>query len=568
MTYEPSRRLAAILAADVVGYSSLVGADEGRALSLLKRCEATVIEPAVTAHGGRIFKRVGDGYLVEFASVVSAVRCAMAWQDGAEAPISFRMGVHLGDVVVDHGDLLGDGVNIAARLEAMADPGGVCLSEDAQRQLGGKLELRLDDLGPQRLKNIEAPIRVFRVAGLGAPQAPPRQGLGGRPRILLTPFRSRSGGAEGADLAEDVTEAVAQALYAFGAFDLIDPGQGAEAIAAGGVQDAARRLDATFVLEGSLKTGAGRVRVRVGLVDAATGRRLWSDAFDRDAAGDFAVEDDIAAMVGSTVGEAVEAELARAIADAPDDALTPYETFLRAISLLHRMNPADNRAAQALIEGLLERDEADDRAKLVLCWSYVIEISNAWPPTREGRLSRCFELIAGPLRTQDRSADVHRLMARLCGLAGDQVKERAHSERARALNPYDSDIMINHAYVEARSGRIAEAVALAERALSINPYAPPYYRVALSLLYYLAGRPAEGLACVELLEGPVGQARIGRILNLVALDRIEAAEAVAAELRADNPAFSVKAYLGGSLFANDVAKGRIAAALSQAGLPA
>ncbi len=568
MTDHPHRRHAAILAADVVGYSALMGEDEAATLARLRACEAEVIEPAVGAHGGRIFKRMGDGYLVEFASVVSAVECAIAWQAGAAEPIGFRIGIHLGDVVVDGDDLLGDGINIAARLEAMADPGGLCLSEDAQRQLRGKLDLSFEDMGEQDLKNIAAPIRVFRLGGHAKHAAVPvKQGIWDVPRILLVPFRHRGGGEAGAALADGVTESVAEALSAFEAFDLIDPGLGAEMIEAEGIRETERRLDATYIFEGSVQAYAGRARIRAQLTDAVSGQRLWSDTFDRSAEDTFALEDDIAALVGSTLGEAVEVELARAVEHKSEDELTPFETYVRANEHLHRLNPKDNAIARAMLERLLANGPTYFRVPLLLCWTYVIEITHGWPPTRKNRLDHCFALTTDTLRAHDRSPGIHRLMSRLFALAGNHAKERAHSERARALNPYDSDIMFNHAYVEARNSRLEEAVALVERALAINPYAPPFYRGGLSLLYFLAGRPADGLDCLSAIEGAVGQSRIGRIVNLAALDRIADAEAEARDLLSEDPSFTIGRYLAGALFTDDAGKAAIANALRQAGLP-
>jgi class 3 adenylate cyclase/tetratricopeptide (TPR) repeat protein len=562
-----SRRLAAILAADVVGYSAQMERDEAGTLARLRACEAEVIEPAVSAHGGRIFKRMGDGYLVEFASVVSAVECAIVWQAGAGEPIGFRIGVHLGDVMVEGDDLFGDGINIASRLEGLADPGGLCLSEDAQRQLRGKLHLSFEDMGERALKNIAAPIRVFRLVG-GATEAaaPATSGCWDVPRILLIPFRHRGGDDEAA-LAGGVTESVAEALSAFEAFSLIDPGLAADIIKSAGSREAGRRLDATYILEGSTQVSGDRVRIRVQLTDVVSGRRVWSESFDRSAGDSFALEDDIAALVGSTLGEAVEAEMARAIEHKPDAELTPFETYVRALEHLHRQNPQDSAVARAMMERLLGDGSEDFRVPLVLCWTYAMEIAYGWPPTRDNRLEYCLDLMGKALRAHDRSPSIHRLMGRLFGLAGDPSKARAHSARARQLNPFDSDIMYSHAFVEARDGRVDEAAALVERALAINPYAPAFYRSGLSLLYFLAGRPADGLDCLGAIEATVGHSRIGRIVNLAALGRSSDAAVEARGLLSQDPSFTIGRYLAGLQFADDEGKAAIAEALRRAGLP-
>lgn len=561
------RRLAAILAADVVGYSTLMERDEAGAFAALRDCETKTIEPAVRAHGGRIFKRMGDGYLVEFASVVSAVECAVAWQAGAATPIRFRIGVHLGDVIVENDDLIGDGVNIASRLEGMAVPGGLCISEDAQRQIRGKLDLSFEDMGQQSLKNITAPIRVFRLGDAAPAPAPPTASARWEtPRILFVPFRHRGGGEHGAMLAEGVTASVAQALSAFEAFDLVDPGLAAEVIDAEGSHAAGRRLGATYILEGSLQASGDLARIRVQLINVASGQRAWSESLDRSAADTFALEDDIAAFVGSTLGEAVERELARAISHKSDAEMTPYETYVRALEHLHRINPDDNAIARKMMERLLASGADDFRAPLVLCWTYAIEIINGWPPSREERLPYCFDMIGDILRKNDRSPGLHRLMGRLFALAGDHARARAHSARARALNPFDSDIMYNHAFIEVRDGRINEAIALAERAMSINPYAPTYYRSGLAILHFLGDRSEAGLDCLSAVEGSVGLSRIGRIINLIALARVTDAEAEARNLLAENPSFTIERYLSAVNFTDDH-KAAIADALNQAGVP-
>ena len=316
------RRLAAILCADVVGFSRLMGADEAGTLGRLKAFEAATIEPVTAHHGGRIVKRMGDGYLIAFSSVVAAVEAALAWQAEATPPLAFRIGIHLGDVIIDGDDLYGDGINVAARLEALAEPGGLCLSEDAQRQVRGKLDLPLVDLGEQQLKNISQPIRVFRLGGSDAAGSEPAAAAGSStyrlPKILLAPFRPLGASSDTAALAEGVTETLAAALAHFEEFELIDPGSAQDLVAERGARAAGRTLDATYVLEGSLQLASAKVRIGVQLVEASSGRRVWSETFDRDALDVFALQDEITAIVASTLGEAVGEEQAKAIADMPD----------------------------------------------------------------------------------------------------------------------------------------------------------------------------------------------------------------------------------------------------------
>jgi len=465
------RRLAAILAADVVGYSRLMGEDEAGTLARLKSCETDLIEPTVERHGGRIVKRMGDGYLVEFASVVAAVECALAWLTGTEAPIAFRIGIHIGDAMVEQGDLYGDGVNVAARLEALAEPGGLCLSEDAQRQVRGKVDTRWEDAGPQRLKNIAEEMRVFRnlpdAAPIRAGSAPAEWRM---PRILLAPFRSLGG--DGAALASGLTETLAAALAHFEEFELIDPGAATEAIASQGPAAAGRRLGATYVLEGTLQLAAGKARIGVQLVDATAGGRVWSETLDQDAEDVFALQDDITARVASVMGEAVNEEQARAIASLPDADLDAFQLMQRGIRYLHRANVDDNRVARDYFERVIAQRPDHYFPTLCLGWTYAIEIASGWPASRPDALDYATGLVRGLLRRYDRSAHVHRLMGRLVLLAGDHEQGVAHSERAYRLNPFHSDMSFSYGTALLWDGQIEAAREMLERSFAINPYAP------------------------------------------------------------------------------------------------
>lgn len=348
------RRLAAILCADVVGYSRLMGRDEAGTRALLRAFAAEHALPLVGRHGGQVVKTMGDGWLVAFASVVAAVECGLAWQAAAKAPLRFRIGVHLGDVMVEDGDLFGDGVNVAARLEALAEPGGICLSEDAWRQVRQKLDLVAEDMGEQQLKNIALPMRVFRIAptggAVGVAEPPASERRYRLPKILLAPFRPLwAGGAEAEALAAGVTETLATALAHFEDFELIDPGGARALVAAHGAREAGRRLGATYVLEGTLQLAMGKARTGVQLIDATSGTRVWAETLDREAADVFALQDEITALVASTLGEAVGEEQARVIEGLPDEAHY-YRAYLGLAYFLAGRH-ADGVAVLSAVEG-------------------------------------------------------------------------------------------------------------------------------------------------------------------------------------------------------------------------
>ncbi len=315
------RRLAAILAADIAGYSRLTGADEEGVVSRLRALRQELIDPVIAAHGGRTVKLMGDGRLVEFASVMDAVRCAVEVQRGMTgrnanvAPdrrIEFRVGIHLGDVIVESdGDLMGDGVNIAARLEGIADPGGVCLSEDAWRQVRDKLNEQFDDLGEQGLKNIVRPIRVYRVVLVGAGEkarggsAPATPASSSAPRlsIVVLPFANIGGEPEQDYFVDGVTESLTTDLSRIsGSFVIGHNTAFTYKGKAVDLKQIGRELGVRYVLEGSMQRGGNRLRVNVQLIDAETGNHLWAERFDKPLADLFDMQDEIVARLARPVG--------------------------------------------------------------------------------------------------------------------------------------------------------------------------------------------------------------------------------------------------------------------------
>jgi adenylate cyclase len=571
------RRLAAILAADVVGYSRLMGADEAGTLARLKACEADVIEPAVAHHGGRIVKRMGDGYLVEFASVVAALDCAMAWQAGAGDPLAFRIGIHLGDVIVQEGDLYGEGVNVAARLEALAEPGGVCVSEDAQRQVRGKTAAQFQDMGPQDLKNIAEPLRVYRATTMDRGTGPGRDAAGTStsaatahpwrlPRVLLVPFRHLGSHGDAEALASGLTETLAAALAHFEEFELIDPGGAREAHSTQGAPATGRQSDATYLLEGSVQLALGKARIGVQLIEVTSGRRVWSQTLDRGLDDVFALQDDITAFVASTMGEAVGEEQARAIAHKTPDDLRGFETVVRGIQHLHRVNPEDNQVARRYFEKAIAQNPGQYFPELCLGWTYAIELANGWLPSRDDALDYALGLIGDLLRRHERSAHAHRLMSRLLLLAGNHDQALAHAERCHRLNPFHGDMVMSYGFALMWCGHANEGLEKLERAFAINPYAPAFYKAYLSLAYYLTGRHEDGLAILESVEGAVGPSRYARIANMMALGRTDDARAEARALRKKDPDFDLGRLLAGMPFKRPDDRQRFADALRSAGL--
>ena len=337
-----TRKIAAILVADVVGYSRLAGADEDRTLSRLRGLRSDLIDPAIAAHRGRVVKRTGDGILIEFRSVVDAVRCAIEVQNGMvernaglppERRIEFRVGIHLGDVVEEtDGDLMGDGVNIASRLEGICEPGAICLSEDAYRQVKGRLDLTVIDLGPTQLKNIAEPIRVYsldvgmRAVAKPAPTPAPEKSAPPRLSMVVLPFANIGGDPEQEHFVDGVTESLTTDLSRIRSAVVI--GRNTAFTYKGKAVDLkqiGRELNVRYVLEGSVQRGGNRMRVNVQLIDAETGNHLWAERFDKPLADLFDMQDEIVArLAGALNTELVAAEARRAERAANPDSTDFY----------------------------------------------------------------------------------------------------------------------------------------------------------------------------------------------------------------------------------------------------
>jgi len=446
------RKLAAILAADIAGYSRLMGADEEGTLARLKTLRAELIDPTITGNNGRIVKTTGDGLLVEFASVVDAMRCAVGWQaamrDRADRGIEWRIGVNLGDVIVDGDDIFGDGVNIAARLEAVAEPGGICVSRVVRDQVSGKLDFTVEDLGELALKNIAQPIHVFRV---GARPSRPRAGetpavpllpepavlaLPDKPSIAVLPFQNMSGDPEQEYFADGMVEEIITALSRIRWLFVIArnstftyKGQAVD------VKRVGHELGVRYVLEGSVRKGGGRVRITGQLIEAETGTHLWADRFDGSLDDVFDLQDQVATSVAGVIEPTLmEAETARS-ASRPTTDLTAYDLYLRAYGML--MSSARQMPeALHLLEHAIARDPK-------------------YGPALAYAAFCCFRVVQDS-RSEDAEADKRRgidLARRALEIAGD-----------------DPGVLMNAAWVLAAFDEdIGAAIALVDRALALNP---------------------------------------------------------------------------------------------------
>ena len=394
MTERVERRLAAILAADVAGYSRLMGADEEGTLAQLKACRRALVDPKIAEHRGRIVKTTGDGVLVEFASAVDAARCAVDVQRGlteqnSTVPqaqrIEYRIGIHLGDIILDDNDIFGDGVNIAARLEGIAEPGGVCVSDDVHRQIRGKIDSTLEDMGAQSLKNIAEPMRVWRIQidGKAMPTISARStetlALPDKPSIAVLPFQNMSGDPEQDYFANGMVEEIITALSRFKSLFVIARNSSftykGKAV---DIKQVGRELGVRYVLEGSVRKSGGRVRITGQLVDCMTGAHLWADRFEGKLENVFELQDQVTTrVVGELVTEVQSAEMQRATRK-PTASLDAYDCYLRGLSHELKWSKEDARAALGYF---LQAIKLDEHFALAYAWAgqtYSLRKQNRW----------------------------------------------------------------------------------------------------------------------------------------------------------------------------------------------
>src|SRR5215472_812157 len=364
-----TRRLAAILAADVVGYSRMIGADEPGTLQAFKTIKTELIDPKIAAHHGRLVKTTGDGFLAVFSSVVDALHCATEVQAqmaernatvSTDKRIDFGIGINVGDIVVEDGDIFGDGVNVAVRLEGLAEPGGICVSARVQEDAAGKLDLAFEDIGEQHLKNIVRPVRVYRVAmGRAADTAkgPASLALPDKPSIAVLPFINMSADPDQEFFADGIAEDIITALSRYSSLFVIArnscftyKGRAID------VKQVGRELGVRYVLEGSLRKAGNRIRVTGQLVEAETGKHVWAERYDRNLADIFAVQDDITEAVTIAVAPAIlDAELRRAVRK-PTGNLDAWAAYQRGLWHFYELTPEDNILAQGFFQQAIDVD--------------------------------------------------------------------------------------------------------------------------------------------------------------------------------------------------------------------
>jgi adenylate cyclase len=503
------RRLAAIFAGDIAGYSVLMGADEEGTLRQLKRHRKELVDPKITEHRGRIVKTTGDGMLVEFASVVDAVRCAVDIQRGMlernssippDKRIQFRIGINVGDIITDGDDIYGDGVNVAARLEAIADPGGITVSRTVHEQVCDKLSFGFEDMGEQSVKNIARPIGVHRIslaetgpvaAGQSATAASKAEPApSSRPSIAVLPFVNMSGDPEQEYFADGISEDIITGLSKLRWFFVIARNSSfAYKGKAVDVKRAARELGVRYILEGSVRRAGNRVRITAQLIDASTGNHVWADRYDGDLTDIFALQDEITRKVVTAIEpRLLEAEGVRALTRAPAD-LDAWEMVARGSSIFTRMTRVDSEAAIALYREAVKQHKTYAPAHSMLAFALLMSGFIGWT-SRTANLKEAADLAVRAAELDGGDPWAHLGLGQLATMRR-QTDAAVHAfQRALELNPNFAAAHGFLGYALALDGQSEQALEHLTQALSLSPHDPQniIFVIGIGQAHYQARR--------------------------------------------------------------------------------
>ncbi len=576
------RRLSAILLADVAGYSRLVGEDEEGTLAQWKAHWRDLIEPRIGDHDGRVVRTTGDGMLVEFASIVNAVRCAVEIQRGMaernagiapEKRMEFRVGINFGDIIIDGDDMWGDGVNVAARLETLAEPGGICVSGRVQEDVQGKLDVTFEDGGERELKNIARPVRVYRVRLAGAgPPAPPLA-LPDKPSIAVLPFENMSGDPDQEYFADGLTEDIITGLSRQHWFFVIArnstftyKGKAVD------VREVASQLGVRYVLEGSVRKAANTVRVTGQLIDATQGTHLWAERYDRELADIFELQDEITnQVIGAIEPQILAAEAAR-VRRKPPHSIDAWDLVMRALPHLWRLSMEQHQEAQQLLRKAIALDPNYAHAHAMLGWSY-ISMFNLDTRRPIGEFTdRALDCGSKAVVLDDQDPWAHLVLG--LGHARRRRPELAlsHLSRAVGLNP---NFALGHAglgYGLAVGGEPdlgLESLELALRLSPRDPFLAIYAPVVRYMALFALQRYEETLAvCRATAEQHPHHAGAWRLMtvSLGLLGRTDEASAALAHTRMLQPDLSSAHVEKDTVFADPAVRARFLEGLRKAGM--
>jgi TolB-like protein/Flp pilus assembly protein TadD len=558
------RRLAAIFAGDVAGYSRLMESDEEGTLRQLKAHRKELVNPKITEHRGRIVKTTGDGMLVEFVSVVDAVRCAVDIQQGmaernADVPVArrieFRIGINVGDIISDENDIYGDGVNVAARLEALAEPGGILVSRTVLDQVRDKLSFGLEDLGEQTVKNMARPIGVHRISiaqgekiagAIGiVPAGKSEFSSIHRPSVAVLPFINMSGDTEQEYFADGISEEIITGLSKLRWFFVIARNSSfAYKGKAVDVKRVARELAVRYVLEGSVRKAGNRIRITTQLIDATTGNHLWADRYDGDLANVFALQDEITKKVVAAIEpKLLEAEGARSQSRSPED-LDAWEMVIRANSLFWRMTESEGETAIAMLNRAVQRYPDYAPAHSMLAFMLLVSGHLNLSFALGSPLTRAAELASRAAELDDSDPWAHLALGYVAFMAKHATESADEFQRALELNP---NFAAAHGYLGwalAFDGQSEQAIMHLDEAMRMSPHDPQnaIFHVGIAVAHYLSGRYTEAVAsCRKAFQQRSGIARGTRIYvaSLAQAGQLDEARAALTKMKKVHPDLSV-----------------------------
>ena len=570
------RKLTAIMAADVVGYSRLMELDEAGTLATLKELRRSALAPLVEQHQGRIVKVMGDGVLVEFASAVNAVACAVALQQrigeaAAAAPadrrILLRIGINLGEVVVEGGDIYSDGVNLAARLEEIAEPGRIVISRKVYDEVGRKLALAYDDLGERALKNIAAPVRAYRIAGSAAPvPAPEALPLPAKPSIAVLPFTNLSADSEQEFFADGLTEdLITELSKAPGLFVIARHSCFAFKNKSPDVRQVARELGVRYILEGSARRAAARIRINAQLIDAREGGgHLWAERFDRDLADVFAVQDEVVArIVEALLGKLAVSRLPER---KPPKNVAAYDLCVRGRFLYRRTMAEEGKEARRLFEQAIVLDPEYAEAHAYLAETHWMGWVNWFEPAEPHR-PLALALARRAVALDPSNAWAHAVLGFVLQYEHEYEASAAHLETALRLDPNHADTYSMRTDLLVMEGRPLEAIECAARAVRLNPHPPGHYYWGKGEAEYAACRYEDAVVTLrhEATYGTPSRSILAAAL--AQLGRLEEARIEGRLFMADYPDFRIESFLDTQPFSDRADREHFAEGYRKAGLP-
>jgi adenylate cyclase len=577
------RRLAANFAADVAGYSRLIGADEEGTLERLKAHRRELIDPKIAEHQGRIVKTTGDGLLVEFASPVKAVRCAIEVQRGMvgrnaevspQRRIEFRIGINLGDVIVEEGDIYGDGVNVAARLEGIAEPGAVYISRAVRDFVRDQAELVLEDLGERPLKNIAEPVRVFRIASpdrAAGPQQAAGPAVPDKPSIAVLPFANMSGDAEQEYFSDGITEDLITDLSKVsGLFVIARNSSFVYKARSAKVQEIGRDLGVRFVLEGSIRKAGNRVRITAQLIDTGSGGHLWAERFDRDLTDIFATQDEVVEKIVGALAVTLTQGEQRRLHRRGTDNVEAYEAWLRARESLSRSTRESVAQARALYRRAVEIDPGFAAPHAGLALAAVSNYVSDWAPDPLEALNEAERWARRAVELDDQDPLSHMALGNVALWRRDHARALAEFRRMIDLDPNFAQGYGATGLALMYAGRAAEALEQFAMSMRLDPHYPTILLHFLAQANFSLGRYE--VAAEQLLERIARTPGTDSSRMLLAacyghLGRVEDARAVWAELLKVNPNFSLTQRARVLPYKEPADFQRIAEGLAKAGLP-